>query len=341
MNKQILKVYFLLFFITVCMFGCVSKMYKEHNVSGEDEYIVTKINENTELVIGPSIIEKKYKIYWYTTPFIDISNDGKYLAYLVRKNASNNVFVKDLETNIKAIQKTFEKNIVDFALSPDGKSIAFSNLASNRENIFLINTQKANDIKQLTYNDDKEMGINFSYDGSEIYYARRKTETLSDGKTIADEIGIKRYQIWSYNLKSNNQVKLYQGFTPSITLDKKILLVTRTNLKTHKGEIWSINLETGKERVLVRSLTKGFSTPVISPDGKKVLCVGSTLKHKRTPLNLNIYLFNINGSGLQQLTYHPGSDVSPCWSPDMKSIYFLSQRGNIKKLFNVWKMNLE
>ena len=46
-----------------------------------------------------------------------------------------------------------------------------------------------------------------------------------------------------------------------------------------------------------------------------------------------------DGNNLTQLTYHPGNDISAVWAPDGKSIYFLSQRGNVEGKYNVWKMN--
>ena len=48
-----------------------------------------------------------------------------------------------------------------------------------------------------------------------------------------------------------------------------------------------------------------------------------------------------DGSRLTQLTYHEGHDLSPVWAPDGKSIYFLSQRGSEKGIYNIWKMNFD
>ena len=48
-----------------------------------------------------------------------------------------------------------------------------------------------------------------------------------------------------------------------------------------------------------------------------------------------------DGSQMTQLTYHRGHDLSPVWSPDGKSIYFLSQRGTENGAYNIWKMNFD
>lgn len=39
-----------------------------------------------------------------------------------------------------------------------------------------------------------------------------------------------------------------------------------------------------------------------------------------------------------QLTYHAADDLSPVWSKDGKSIYFISQRGSTDGIANIWKM---
>jgi Tol biopolymer transport system component len=102
------------------------------------------------------------------------------------------------------------------------------------------------------------------------------------------------------------------------------------------GEIWSIDLESGEEAKIIYKDGVGFSSPQISPDGDKILFVGSTEITKNRNENLDIYVANTDGSGITQLTFHPGDDVSPIWSNDGHKIYFLSQRGNSTGNFGVW-----
>nr|WP_321570866.1 hypothetical protein [uncultured Duncaniella sp.] len=72
-----------------------------------------------------------------------------------------------------------------------------------------------------------------------------------------------------------------------------------------------------------------------------MLVTGSSISEKDKNINTDIYVVRTDGTNLTQLTYHPGNDMSAIWAPDGRSIFFLSQRGSAKRVFNVWKMSFE
>jgi Tol biopolymer transport system component len=49
--------------------------------------------------------------------------------------------------------------------------------------------------------------------------------------------------------------------------------------------------------------------------------------------NPEIYVVNVDGTGLQRLTNHPGLDVDPAWSPDGKRIAFASDRAGSSDIY--------
>lgn len=106
-----------------------------------------------------------------------------------------------------------------------------------------------------------------------------------------------------------------------------------------ESEIWRVNFQTGVEELILGAPNKSYTSPQLSPDGNWILVVGSSKSEKEKTENTDIFVVRTDGTQFTQLTYHPGHDLSPVWSPDGKSIYFLSQRGSVKGNYNVWRMD--
>ncbi len=75
--------------------------------------------------------------------------------------------------------------------------------------------------------------------------------------------------------------------------------------------------------------------PRVSPNGKRIVFV-----RRKTDLEANrgrtdLYLVNVDGSGLRRLTSHPAGESNPRWSPDGRSVWFLSSRSGSSQ---AWKI---
>lgn len=64
------------------------------------------------------------------------------------------------------------------------------------------------------------------------------------------------------------------------------------------------------------------STPALSPDGKRI-CFAMRTSGGDT----DIFVANLDGSGMRNITNHPAIDTSPAWSPSGSQIAFISSRG--------------
>ena len=66
--------------------------------------------------------------------------------------------------------------------------------------------------------------------------------------------------------------------------------------------------------------------PFFSPDGKKVI-FASNMKDPRGG-NFDLYLVNVDGTGLEQVTFDDAFDGFPMFSPDGKKLVFASNRND-------------
>ena len=76
----------------------------------------------------------------------------------------------------------------------------------------------------------------------------------------------------------------------------------------------------------------------VSPDGTRIIYSVSTTDLEANRRRSDLYLVQVDGGDNRRLTNNPSSDGQPRWSPDGKSIYFLSTRSGSQQ---VWRLGLE
>jgi TolB protein len=99
-----------------------------------------------------------------------------------------------------------------------------------------------------------------------------------------------------------------------------------TSYKSGFAWLYSHNLSTGERRPFAKF--GGLNTSAaISPDGKRVAMI---LSKTGSP---DVWVSNIDGTGLTQLTKTAVDESSPCWSPDGSKICFASKIDERRGLF--------
>lgn len=76
----------------------------------------------------------------------------------------------------------------------------------------------------------------------------------------------------------------------------------------------------------------------VSPDGKRIVFVLRTTDLEANRGRTDLWLVGVDGSDLRRLTTHPESDTNPRWTPDGKSILFVSARSGSSQ---VWKIPVD
>ena len=75
--------------------------------------------------------------------------------------------------------------------------------------------------------------------------------------------------------------------------------------------------------------------PQMSPDGKQIAFVVREDNLAQGTGNSEIYVIRTDGTGLRRMTNNPATDISPRWSPDGRSILFLSTRKNGSQAWSI------
>jgi Tol biopolymer transport system component len=85
---------------------------------------------------------------------------------------------------------------------------------------------------------------------------------------------------------------------------------------------------TGRELRTVGDF-ENYPNITLSPDERVI----AAAIMRGTPVNIDIYRVDANTGAADRLTFDPGNDVAPIWSPDSRSVVFSSQRSGRSALF--------
>ncbi len=269
--------------------------------------------------------KKTQVLDWWILPQIAISPDGKKIGYINEKNGTNNVMIKSSSKGGASVQRTFRTNVQGFTWSPDGKELCFSELRNGHFGVYMVSAEQGTIVKQISSSSDNDMGGVVSRDGNTIFFHRGE--------------GLSSYSLWSYDRKTNLFSNYSRGMTACLIPNDPNTIYCGRFTDKKESEIWRVNFQTGVEELILGTPGKSYTTPQLSPDGQWLLVVGNSKSEKEGIVNTDIFVVRTDGTQLTQLTYHPGNDLSPIWSPDGRSIFFVSQRGSADKIYNVWRMD--
>lgn len=310
--------------------------FSSTSVPEEGSIRFTRITADGDQAVGPRVDNsKEFGRRYFVLNVFDISPDGETLAFISKRGDKSNVFLKSTQGGAATTQRTFRDRVDDVAFSTDGARLAFSDLRNERWNVYEISARSGSAIKQITSFDQTSRYPVYSPTVETLAYVQYENSAVNGGASAAT-----RYYVWSYNLEKGAHTQYAEGYAPSFSPDGKRIAITRNSREHRNSEIWIVDLETGEETLVASSEKQGFAQPSFSPNGNTLVFTGVTMKDGNRQTNFDIYTVRTDGTNLTQLTFHPGDDYVGKFSPDGRSIYFVSERGSDRGKYNIWRMDL-
>ncbi|HXJ88785.1 MAG TPA: WD40 repeat domain-containing serine/threonine protein kinase [Candidatus Binatia bacterium] len=237
---------------------------------------------------------------------------------------------------------SWNKSMGSVALSPDGRTVAFVSPVDGYDQVFVMLTS-GGDPLQLTRDEGDKWVRGFSYDGTEIYFARIMGE----------------YEIWSTPTLGGSARHLASGFSVVSSPDGQYLYVMKGNFQivrvTRAGgaeeAIYTLPslgglqpypdgryllvtnhnsgvLKLERLDIVARKLEKLAEIPDATSPGASWATPGqSVYLSRRSNGIVNIWEFSLLDHSLKQITSGAGPDFSPMADPNGKGVYFISGRG--------------
>ena len=106
------------------------------------------------------------------------------------------------------------------------------------------------------------------------------------------------------------------------------------------GVSFGVTFGWGKDYKLLEKETymemESIRSPNISPDGKHILFTRGWVDKMNDRSRSNLWIVDIDGTRVRELTHGNWRDFSPVWSPDGKKIAFLSDRDGTTQIHVMW-----
>ena len=268
---------------------------------------------------------------------VAISHDGKRLAFTAKsQHRRTRLFSFDASTRRLSGEGqpiTAAGRAAAFPeLSRDGKRLAFgTRLDDGRWELWQKSLVDGREAPVITDDYSRDLP-QWSFDGTQLAYTRSNINENKD-----------QLMVWSR--QSHSEQPLTSTSSDSGTIydwspDGKWLLVSRASGNT-SAEIWMLPLasaphaETGGRKIT--SDTKyDLWQPRFSPNGRWIAF--EAVANLPTSMESSIYVVPVEGGTWTRITKGKPWDDKPRWSPDGKTIYYISDVGGF---FNLWGIHFD
>jgi Tol biopolymer transport system component/DNA-binding winged helix-turn-helix (wHTH) protein len=221
-------------------------------------------------------------------------------------------------------------------LSRDGKKIAFCAVRAGRWELWEKSLVDGREAPVIT-DHDRRIYPKWSPDGRRLVYTRQKSHP-GDNQTKS-QVDESQMMLWSVDTRTETPLSSLTDLVPLVydwSSDGKELLLSQYNRKTDREEIWRLSMvaalraEIGAQKIISNPALDIYQAH-FSPDGHWIAFEAT--RALPGAVESTLYVTSAAGGPWIRITDGKQWDDKPRWSPDGKTIYFVSRRGGF---FNVW-----
>lgn len=227
-----------------------------------------------------------------------LSKDGRTLVFTSNHSIDHTIYEMDLNSQVEVKRSKSSGDKAFPILSPDGKSITFSDVENKVTNIYVMNRDGSNVHKIF----DKGSRATWSPDGQKFAFI-----------CVVDNTA----QICTMDINGNNVRQVTTNLQDlnawvSWSPDANRLVFSTGNKANADRKICDIGVDGNDYRVL---FDKGDAiAPSYSPDGNWIVFVNYIVNNQN--IKGELFIMRKDGSDVRQITHNDRSDWLPFWGND-------------------------
>ncbi len=232
------------------------------------------------------------------------------IAFANDQNGHKEIFMADYDgANVRQLTHDASIDLLP-RFSPDRKLLAFTTYKENNPDLFMLDLEHG---KRLPVSQEQGLNIagGFSPDGTQLLM------TLSRERSP---------NLYVRNMTDGSVTQLTQHFgaDSSPTFSPDAGQVAFVSDRSGNPQIYMLDMTTQRAKRLTN--LNWCDSPSWSPTGEWIAFAGRV----NVKDHLDIYLVDVTGNQIRQLTRLAGSNENPSWSPDGRFLVFTSTRDNKK-----------